>query len=180
MLEYYFFYSYITLHHSMGQRANLFEEARNTINVLKSKAASRHTYERNFPMSIMRVTRRHLHNVSIELIDAFEKNRYISIPALMKRYYKLNQLHISQLTRYLKMCLHVRCHRRPGVAVLPVGARRDRRAQPVDLSRVCALVRPVWVVAVSGRPPEGPCVESVYPTGQPTRQPAVRVRARDG
>ena len=90
----------------MGQRANLFEEARNTINVLKSKAASRHTYERNFPMSIMRVTRRHLHNLSIELIDAFEKNRYISIPALMKRYYKINQLHISQLTRYLKMKMY--------------------------------------------------------------------------
>ena len=76
----------------MGQRANLFEEARNTINVLKSKAASRHTYEMNFPMSIMRVTRRHLHNVSIELIDAFERNDYILIPALMKRYYKVNQL----------------------------------------------------------------------------------------
>ena len=87
----------------MGQRANLFEEARNTVNILKSKAASRHTYEMNFPMSIMRVTRRHLHNVSHELIDAFEKNRYISIPALMKRYYKLNQLHISQLRKYLKM-----------------------------------------------------------------------------
>ena len=54
----------------------------------------------------MRVTRRHLHNVSHELIDAFEKNRYISIPALMKRYYKLNQLHISQLTRYLKMKMY--------------------------------------------------------------------------
>ena len=88
----------------MGQRANLFEEARNTINVLKSKAASRHTYEMNFPMSIMRVTRRHLHSISHELIDAFEKNDYAVIPALMKRYYKLNQLHISQLTRYLKMC----------------------------------------------------------------------------
>ena len=87
----------------MGQRANLFEEARNTINVLKSKAASRHTYEMNFPMSIMRVTRRHLHNVSIELIDAFEKNRYAVIPALMKRYYKVNQLHLSQLKKYLKM-----------------------------------------------------------------------------
>ena len=88
----------------MGQRANLFEEARNTINVVKSKAASKHTYEMNFPMSIMRVTRRHLYTVSHELIDAFEKNRYAVIPALMKRYYKLNQLHISQLTRYLKMC----------------------------------------------------------------------------
>ena len=88
----------------MGQRANLFEEARNTINVLKSKAASRHTYEMNFPMSIMRVTRRHLHNVSIELIDAFERNDYKVIPALMKRYYKVNQLHISQLKKYLKMC----------------------------------------------------------------------------
>ena len=87
----------------MGQRANLFEEARNTINVLKSKAASKHTYDKNFPMSIMRVTRRHLYTVSHQLIDAFEKNRYISIPALMKRYYKLNELHISQLTRYLKM-----------------------------------------------------------------------------
>ena len=88
----------------MGQRANLFEEARNTINVLKSKAASKHTYEMNFPMSIMRVTRRHLYTVSHELIDAFEKNEYNVIPALMKRYYKLNQLHISQLTRYLRMC----------------------------------------------------------------------------
>ena len=88
----------------MGQRANLFEEARNTVNVLKSKAASKQTYEMNFPMSIMRVTRRHLHSISHELIDAFEKNDYAVIPALMKRYYKLNQLHISQLTRYLKMC----------------------------------------------------------------------------
>ena len=104
MLEYYFFYSYITLHHSMGQRANLFEEARNTVKILKSKAASRHTYERNFPMSIMRVTRRHLHNVSHELINAFERNDYKVIPALMKRYYKVNQLHISQLKKYLKMC----------------------------------------------------------------------------
>ena len=88
----------------MGQRANLFEEARKTVNILKSKAASKHTYERNFPMSIMRVTRRHLHSISHELIDAFEKNDYKCIPALMKRYYKLNELHISQLTRYLKMC----------------------------------------------------------------------------
>ena len=86
----------------MGQRANLFEEARNTINVLKSKAASRQTYDKNFPMSIMRVTRRHLHSISHELIDAFEKNDYKVIPALMKRYYKVNQLHISQLTRYLR------------------------------------------------------------------------------
>ena len=88
----------------MGQRANLFEEARNTINVLKSKAASKQTYDKNFPMSIMRVTRRHLHSISLELIDAFEKNEYNVIPALMKRYYKLNQSHISQLTRYLRMC----------------------------------------------------------------------------
>ena len=57
-------------------------------------------------MSIMRVTRRHLHSISHELIDAFEKNRYISIPALMKRYYKLNELHISQLTRYLRMKMY--------------------------------------------------------------------------
>ena len=88
----------------MGQRANLFEEARNTVNILKSKAASKQTYDKNFPMSIMRVTRRHLHSISLELIDAFEKNCYNVIPALMKRYYKLNQLHISQLTRYLRMC----------------------------------------------------------------------------
>ena len=88
----------------MGQRSNLFEEARNTINVLKSKAASKHTYDKNFPMSIMRVTRRHLYTVSHELINAFEKNLFKDIPALLKRYYKLNELHISQLTRYLRMC----------------------------------------------------------------------------
>ena len=88
----------------MGQRANLFEEARNTINILKSKAASKYTYDKNFPMSIMRVTRRNLHSISHELIDAFEKNRYAVIPALMKRYYKLNELHISQLRMYLKKC----------------------------------------------------------------------------
>ena len=88
----------------MGQRANLFEEARNTVKILKSKAASKHTYDKNFPMSIMRVTRRHLYTISHELIDAFEKNDYKVIPALMKRYYKVNQLHISQLTRYLRMC----------------------------------------------------------------------------
>ena len=39
-----------------------------------------------------------------ELINAFEKNSYAEIPALMKHYYKLNQLHISQLRMYLKMC----------------------------------------------------------------------------
>ena len=95
----------------MGQRANLFEEARKTVNILKSKAASKHTYERNFPMSIMRVTRRHLYTVSHELINAFEKNLYTNVPALMKRYYKLNELHISQLRMYLKkkMCSDVEC-----------------------------------------------------------------------
>ena len=95
----------------MGQRANLFEEARNTINVLKSKAASKHTYDKNFPMSIMRVTRRHLYTVSHELIDAFEKNEYNVIPALMKRYYKLNQLHKPNLFKSqrnkLKLFRHV-------------------------------------------------------------------------
>ena len=35
----------------MGQRANLFEEARRTVEVIKSKAASKHNYEKNFPMS---------------------------------------------------------------------------------------------------------------------------------
>lgn len=88
----------------MGQRANLFETARKTINIIKSKAASKHTYMCNFPMSIMKVTRRHLHSICLELVDAFENNRYAVIPALMKRYYKLNALHVSQLTRYLKMC----------------------------------------------------------------------------
>ena len=88
----------------MGQRANLFEEARNIVSILKSKAASKHTYERNFPMSIIRITRRHLWSVSHELINAFEKNLYGDIPALMKRYYKLNELHISQLKRYLRKC----------------------------------------------------------------------------
>ena len=63
----------------------------------------------NFPMSIIRVTRRHLHSVCLELVDAFEKNRYTLIPALMKRYYKLNALHVSQLTRYLKMCNPIEC-----------------------------------------------------------------------
>ena len=57
----------------------------------------------NFPMSIMRVTRRHLHSICLELVDAFEKDKCILIPALLKRYYKLNALHGSQLTRYLKM-----------------------------------------------------------------------------
>ena len=108
MLESFIFYSNVTLHYTiMGQRANLFEEARGTVNILKSKAASKHTYERNFPMSIMRVTRRHLYNVSHELINAFEKNLYECIPTLMKRYYKLNELHISQLIRYLKKCTYV-------------------------------------------------------------------------
>ena len=36
----------------MGQRANLFETARKTINIIKSKAASKHTYERNFPTNV--------------------------------------------------------------------------------------------------------------------------------
>ena len=96
----------------MGQRANLFEEARGTVNILKSKAASKHTYERNFPMSIMRVTRRHLYNVSHELINAFEQNENahsMCIPVLMRRYYKLNELHISQLIRYMKKCTDVEC-----------------------------------------------------------------------
>ena len=58
-------------------------------------------------MSIMKVTRRHLHNVSHELINSFEKNLYKDIPALMKRYYKLNELHISQLRMYLKKCTDI-------------------------------------------------------------------------
>ena len=60
-------------------------------------------------MSIIRVTRRHLHSVCLELVDALEKDRSAVIPALMKRYYKLNALHVSQLTRYLKMCNPIEC-----------------------------------------------------------------------
>ena len=45
----------------------------------------------------------------LAVLDALEKDRYTLIPALMKRYYKLNALHVSQLTRYLKMCNPIEC-----------------------------------------------------------------------
>lgn len=86
----------------MGVRANLFEETRKCVNVLKGCRPSRIHYDENFPKSIMSVTRRHLRGTALNVIDSLEKETLNEIPSQLQRYYKLSALHMSQLKRYTK------------------------------------------------------------------------------
>ena len=86
----------------MGVRANLFEETRKCVNVLKGCRPSRIHYDENFPKSIMSVTRRHLKETALNLIDILEKETLNEIPSQLQRYYKLSALHMSQLQRYAR------------------------------------------------------------------------------
>ena len=86
----------------MGVRANLFEETRKCVNVLKGSRPSRIHYDENFPKSIMSVTRRHLKETALNLIDSLEKETLNEIPSQLQRYYRLSALHMSQLKRYAK------------------------------------------------------------------------------
>ena len=86
----------------MGVRANLFEETRKCVNVLKGCRPSRIHYDENFPKSIISVTRRHLRGTALNVIDSLEKETLNEIPSQLQRYYKLSALHMSQLKRYTK------------------------------------------------------------------------------
>ena len=86
----------------MGIRANLFEETRKCVNVLKGCRPSRIHYDENFPKSIISVTRRHLRGTALNVIDSLEKETLNEIPSQLQRYYKLSALHMSQLKRYTK------------------------------------------------------------------------------
>ena len=86
----------------MGVRANLFEETRKCVNVLKGCRPSRIHYDENFPKSIISVTRRHLRGTALNIIDSLEKETLNEIPSQLQRYYKLSALHMSQLKRYTK------------------------------------------------------------------------------
>jgi len=88
----------------MGVRANLFEETRKCVNVLKGNynVPSRIHYDENFPKSIMSVTRRHLRETALNVIDSLEKETLNDIPSQLQRYYKLSALHMSQLKRYTR------------------------------------------------------------------------------
>ena len=86
----------------MGVRANLFEETRKCVNVLKGSRPSRIHYDENFPKSIMSVTRRHLRETALNVIDSLEKETLNDIPSQLQRYYKLSALHMSQLKRYTR------------------------------------------------------------------------------
>ena len=86
----------------MGVRANLFEETRKCVNVLKGSRPSRTHYDENFPKSIMSVTRRHLRETALNVINSLEKETLNDIPSQLQRYYKLSALHMSQLKRYTR------------------------------------------------------------------------------
>ena len=85
----------------MGRRANLFEEARRCVTVLKCKNPSQHMYECNLPLCLISITRRNLKKVCLKIIDNLEKE--ICDPELHARFYRLIALHKSQLIRYTKM-----------------------------------------------------------------------------
>ena len=88
----------------MGVRADLFEETRKCVNVLKGNynVPSRIHYDENFPKSIMSVTRRHLRETALNVINSLEKETLNDIPSQLQRYYKLSALHMSQLKRYTR------------------------------------------------------------------------------
>ena len=90
----------------MGVRANLFDETRKCVNVLKGNHTGVPFKSKmtpcNFPLSIMSVTRRHLKEAALSLIDSLEKETFHELPIQLRRYYKLSALHMSQLKRYKK------------------------------------------------------------------------------
>ena len=58
--------------------------------------------KKKIPKSIMSVTRRHLRETALNVIDSLEKETLNEIPSQLQRYYKLSALHMSQLKRYTR------------------------------------------------------------------------------
>jgi hypothetical protein len=89
----------------MGRKTKLklYQGARDCINQLRCSNPSKHIAENDLAICIIFITRRHLRETALGIIDIIEKDTENSIDkhkCLLKRYYKLNQIHKCQLKRY--------------------------------------------------------------------------------
>ena len=88
---------------SRKTKLRLYQGARDCINQLRCSNPSKHVAEYDLAICIIFITRRHLRETALSIIDIIEKDTVNSIDkhkCLLKRYYKLNQIHKCQLKRY--------------------------------------------------------------------------------
>ena len=80
----------------MGKRSNLYQSARDCINALKTGSPlSQHVVFDDLGMSIIFVTRRHLRETAITILDILEHNDVTEddFRHHMKRYHRISFLH---------------------------------------------------------------------------------------
>ena len=107
----------------MGKRGNLYQAARDCINALKTGSPlSQHVVFDDLGMSIIYVTRRHLRETAIAILDILEHNDILVTPQCMengqcqcnfryhmKRYHRLAFLHATQMKRYDRQFCSLDC-----------------------------------------------------------------------
>ena len=86
----------------MGKRAQLFQSARECINVLECPKPNEILYKNDLGLCMIFLTRQKLMNVAHKIInDIYKRNECIKSNLL--RFYKLNKLHTFQLIKYNKL-----------------------------------------------------------------------------
>ena len=82
----------------MGRRAALFYSARDCVNALNCAKPNDEMYDKNFGLCMTLCTRQKLIKCAHEIItDIYKKNFYD--PKKLRRFYKLNTLHMFQLEK---------------------------------------------------------------------------------
>ena len=86
----------------MGKRAQLFQSARECINVIECPKPNEILYNNDFGLCMIFLTRQKLMNVAHKIINDIYKRNDINecIKSNLLRFYKLNKLHTFQLKKY--------------------------------------------------------------------------------
>ena len=82
----------------MGRRAALFYSARDCVNALHCAKPNDEMYDKNFGLCMTLLTRQKLIKCAHEIITDIYKKR--PDPKKLRRFYKLNTLHMFQLEKY--------------------------------------------------------------------------------
>ena len=82
----------------MGRRAALFYSARDCVNALHCAKPNEEMYDKNFGLCMTLLTRQKLIKCAHEIITDIYKKR--PDPKKLRRFYKLNTLHMFQLEKY--------------------------------------------------------------------------------
>ena len=83
----------------MGKRAQLFQSARECINVLQCPKPNEILYKNDLGLCMIFLTRQKLMNVAHKIINDIYKNKICDKSNLL-RFYKLSKLHTFQLKKY--------------------------------------------------------------------------------